>query len=102
MLWFLYPTRGMGEAYSEVLHRKNPEATSGRFYQNFCLLRTVTIPCSIHVQIRITKKASAANEEKKYEITSQHLLTIKAHRNTCLKLVNFIFIVDYVTQEHVV
>jgi len=102
VLWFLYPTRGMGEAYREVLHRKNLEVTSGRVYQNFCLLRTVTIPCSMHVQIRVMKKASAANEEKKYEITSQHLSTIKAHRNRCLKLVNFIFIADYVTQEHVV
>jgi len=54
----------------------------------------------MHVQIRVLK--SVANEEKKYEITSQHLLTIKAHRNTFLKLVNFIFIADYVTQEHLV
>jgi hypothetical protein len=62
----------MGEAYSEILRRKNPEATLGRFYQNFCLLRTMTIPCLMHVQIRVMKKASVANEEKKHEITSQH------------------------------
>jgi len=78
------------------------EATLGRVYQNFCLLRTVTIPCLMHVQIRVVKKASVTNEEKKYEITSQYLLTIKTHRNTCLKLVNFIFITDYVTQQYLV
>ena len=77
------------------IEKENPEATLGKFYQNFCLLRTVTIPCLMHVQKSVMKKTSVTNEEKKYEITSHHLLTIKAHGNTCLKLVNFIFITDY-------
>jgi hypothetical protein len=56
----------------------------------------------MNVQIRLIKKASVANEENKFVITSHHLLTIKAYSNTCLKLVNFIFITEYLTQEYLV